>query len=510
MISSTVAAKPLRSSLRPRFACPSPLPPQRRQSTVAAASSPDPRPPALHAFPLDSLRRDIGRESKLHRLRDAFLPPGVPHLAPTQQTPAGNPLPRIYSKLPDDYRNGIEAQLERCNYRADYLILVSAVLAQRNVDKAFNKHDAVRLICARLFHLLIDSPPSHADPNMLILAHAIRFKLEDAHIQLPDVLLGLGLLCAASCHSFSALRLYLHKFRALDYPIPPRLFGRVVDSLVNPAHPAVRTHTPWLRPWSDDHALAVMLGFTDAPPTPAYDLSHFLPRNQWHCMSRWLRALARLKAHDQLRTEWAMWLQDPRRNTPKECTCLGEADGPSAAMLNRERKPMWRLRDAGLWNTATRGDLALLEAFRKSGCVEEAWSVLAASDVPFEVLSRETRSALSARPEFAPPRLWTDEMRAALLQRYADDLAEIEAVFEVEWVWDEESGTGHHRLASGGSWFAEMEDFTEDLVLGSPEDDCHDASPSALQIRRVKSNRGRDHRPGRPQSGDGKGSALLS
>ncbi|KAL1614887.1 hypothetical protein SLS54_009441 [Diplodia seriata] len=444
MISSTACSHPLRSSLRPRRACPRPLSVQRRPSTVFAA----PAAPAW-ADPLPGLKDHIRRESKLDHLRDVFLPLGRRYLKPVPQFRG--------SKLSLDERNALTAQLRQCGRRNDCVLLVSAILAQPTLD-SLKKRDAVERICAALYRQLLDDPDTAPDMKMLFLAHEIRFKLEDANIPLPAGLLDMGLLCAAHCYSFASLKLFLREYRARNYAIPPELFNTVVELM------ARKTRSSWLKPWSSEHALAVMLGFTDTQSHAAYDLSVFVPRERdWYCMRCWLRALADLNAHHQLRAEWAWWLQAERRQKPKGINPPMNIKHASITALNRNIEVARRLMAADKWNTAVRGDTDFIEAFSASGCIEEAWSVLAVSDVPFDLLKWDTRRALLARPEFIPPALWTDDMRAELLQKFAADLAEIEAAFQVEWVWDESAGMGYHSLAPG-SWLAELEEFREDLL----------------------------------------------
>ncbi|KAL1633549.1 hypothetical protein SLS58_011064 [Diplodia intermedia] len=446
MISSTACSHPLRSSLRPR---------RRRPSTVhaAAAARADPLPDRALALGY-GLKDYIRRESKLDRLRDVFLAPGRGHSMAA-------PEPRR-SSLSLDERKALVDQLWQCRRRSDYVLLVSAVLAQPTLDSRM-KQDAVHLVCAALYRQLLDGRHGQPSQKMLSLAHEIRFKLEDAKIPLPAGLLDLGLLCAAHCYSFASLKLYLREYRARNYAIPPDLFNTVVELMARKATPS------WLRPWSDEHALAVMLGFTDTQPYAAYDLSVFVPQSDWYCKRCWLRALAALNAHHQLRAEWALWLQAERRQKPKWLNPPKIVTHGSVTTLNRDHERARRLMEAGKWNTAVRGDIDFIEAFRTSGCIEEAWSVVAASDVPFDLLKWDTRRALLARPEFIPPALWTDDMRAELLEKFAADLAVIEAAFEVEWVWDEQAGMGFHRLAPG-SWLAELDEFMEDLLPALSQD----------------------------------------
>ncbi|EKG15212.1 hypothetical protein MPH_07546 [Macrophomina phaseolina MS6] len=304
---------------------------------------------------------------------------------------------------------------------------------------------------------------------MLILANQIRYKIEDARVPLPPELVYIGLLCAAACHSVPALKTYLYERRVLDSPMPALVFARLVDGIVQNTPKSFRRPSGWRRPLREEHASAVMLGFPDAPVHEPYDLSSCVPRESWPCMDRWVRALARYKFLPQLRLEWALWLESPLRTSPQSCLVPAKAAGPpTAAIINEDREPMRRLHEAGMWNTRTRGDLAFVEAFRRSGGFEEAWMVLKESDFSFDLLKRRTRTALLAYPEFAAPELWTEGMRARMLNNYAAELAKIESLYGVEWVWDEQAGTGYHRI-SGESFLCSQDEHDNPAFSGRGE-----------------------------------------
>ncbi|GME45270.1 hypothetical protein GTA08_BOTSDO12063 [Neofusicoccum parvum] len=440
MSAHAVRLHPLRLSHRPALSARPRPPAAPRSITVdgpsAAHARLQPGPESLNA----QIQRGIGAARQLDVLRNAFLAPGDARLQPARR-PDRRPAP------PTDRLTVVLRLLDRCEYRSDYLNLVSSVLQLPRADTAF-KFDGVRLVCNALWYRLRDAPPQDADHKMLLLAHHIRFKLEDAQVMLPWSLVAVGLLCATNCHSVPAMKLYLHAYQNLQQRMPHYLFARLLDNVANAPSRVVMTNAS-RRPWSTEHASAALLGFDDAPVDAPYDLSTFVPRDNWYCLDRWLKALAQFRSYDHLRVEWALWLENQLRLAPEPCSCPPMAVALNATAKNSDRAPMWRLRDAGKWDSKYRGDLMFIEAFRRVGAVEEAWMVLKESGIPFDVLKRRTQAALLAHPEYAAPELWTDDMRALMLQTYADELARIETVYGVDWVWDEQSGTGYHRLLDG-------------------------------------------------------------
>lgn len=450
VIAIVVMPAHLRLPHRPKLAHRLQLASARRNLTLDAPSDAHARlQPPSHLLQ-HRIQHVFGHEKRIDALRAAFFQPGKQHLQPDSYNVKHAPAT---SNLPLDARKTIHQLIKRCRYRADYLNLVTSIVAQPNEDSNF-KYDACRLVCDSLFQQLRHGSHHDADPKMLMLANQIRYKLEDAHVLLPQELLNVGLLCAAVSHSLPALKLYLREHRRLDRPMSPTVFARVVDGIVHFVPKRFIRPTEWEPPLSEEQASAVMLGFPDAPVEAPYDLSSFVPRDSWDCMSRWLLALARYDFLHQLRIEWALWLENPLRAAPTRC---------APTTINSDKEVMQRLVEAAMWNTKTRGDLAFVEAFCKSGGIEEAWMVLEESAFSFELLKRRTRAALLAHPEYAAPELWTDDMKAAMLDNYAAELAKIESLYGVEWVWDEEAGTGYHHI-SGESFLRSFEDHDKGSV----------------------------------------------
>ncbi|WPH03240.1 Hypothetical protein R9X50_00611700 [Acrodontium crateriforme] len=359
---------------------------------------------------------NVGGHHRKEKLPEANAGP-IPHAVFVQRLKA-------YRGSDDkEIRRILREQLLRCTEPKDVYRIVAVVFQTSHVAPHLaNVSEAM----VRAFYRCREKCP---DPAILRAITNVIRRFQIHGLAAAPELIRLGMKFAARCRSLKGMKYYLKLCHEGSFEMNSNVFRAVIAkfSVGSRGLGEIRNGR-----WKRSELAQVLIGFDDmedAPITQQYHLGTFLDRSEWQYLHGWIVALSRCRLTTTIWDEWKIWKQTEARVHPRILTCAHH-----------------------LHTTRERGDYWFIEQMAYAGGIEQAWSMLEESRLPFDILRQEVKHLLLDRFELAGKHgYWNDGVREELVQKLDTELAKIENHFGVRWEPSKNGGAegnydspGHH------------------------------------------------------------------
>ncbi|GAB7359799.1 hypothetical protein MBLNU230_g6968t1 [Neophaeotheca triangularis] len=262
-----------------------------------------------------------------------------------------------------------------------------------------------------------------SDPAVLRCLTQILTRFRWAGVDGGPQLVQMGLKFAARSRQKEAMRAYLRMYKDMGGGMSSNIFRSVIAkfSIGHRGLGEIRNGR-----WKRRDLMQVLVGFEEEERLPEEEKCHFgtfLQADDWQYLHGWIAVLARCKADEVIWGEWQAWKQSEARLRPKRLASIGSHV-----------------------TSKVRGDYWFLEQMTYTGDLQRAWQLFSEADLEFSKVKPKVRDKLLDGVQHAT--LWTEDVRAAMVQKWDNDLASIEGALGVRWESDErgEDGEGRHVL----------------------------------------------------------------